>query len=136
MAYKMLLIEFKRRRMQMKTALCVWQDRISPVFDSAQMLLIAEIERKKITGRRYEAMPFNSPSSRALKIFNLGVDVLICGAISRLYADMIEAYNIHLIPFVAGNSEQVLNAYVKNALPAPEFQMPGCGIKRLSELKH
>ena len=119
----------------MKTALSVWNDRISPVFDSARTLLIAEIKKGKIIDRYYEPVHFDFPSSRTLKIFSLGVDVLICGAISHLYADMIEAYNIRLIPFIAGNTEQVLDAYLKGILPAPEFQMPGCGMKRQPEIR-
>jgi hypothetical protein len=41
----------------MKVAFTAWEDRISPVFDSARKLLIADIENERIVGRQYE--PFN-----------------------------------------------------------------------------
>lgn len=119
----------------MKIALSVWKDRISPVFDAARTLLIAEIEAGEIIDRYHASIQFDFPSSRTAMMFNLGVDVLICGAISHLYADMVEAYGICLIPFVAGNAEQVLDAYRRGALPSPEFQMPGCGTKRRRQFR-
>ena len=39
----------------MKVALTAWGDRISPVFDSAHTLLIAEIKNKQIISKHYES---------------------------------------------------------------------------------
>ncbi len=38
-------------------ALTVWEDRISPVFDFAAMILLAEIENGDVLNRRF--VPFN-----------------------------------------------------------------------------
>lgn len=113
----------------MKVALTVWENRISPVFDSARMLLIANIENKTVKSRRYE--PFDSELSlrRAGKLSDLGIKVLICGAISQPLANMVEAYGIHLIPFVVGGVNQVLDAYLKGILSSPNFRMSGCKAK-------
>ena len=114
----------------MKIGITVWKNRISPLFDSAQMLLIAEIENETITDKYYELFHLYLPSSKAIQIYNMGVKVIICGAISYFLANMIEAYGIRIIPFVAGDVNHVLDAYLKGNLPTPNFQMPGCGIRR------
>ena len=114
----------------MEVALTVWENRISPVFDSARMLLIANIENKMVTSRCYEPFYSDLPLHRAARLSDLGVRVLICGAVSQPLANMIEAYGIELIPFVAGDVNQVLEAYIKDSLSTPNFRMPGCKAKR------
>lgn len=114
----------------MKIGITVWKNRISPLFDSAQMLLIAEIKNGTITGKHYEPFHLHLPSSKAIQTYNMGVEVVICGAISYFLANMIEAYGIRIIPFVAGDVNHVLDAYLKGNLPTQKFQMPGCGIRR------
>jgi predicted Fe-Mo cluster-binding NifX family protein len=114
----------------MKTALTVWEDRISPVFDSARMLLVAEIENKKVTGRRYEPFDSDLSSHLAERLAELDIAVLICGAISELPANMIEAAGIKLIPFITGIANEVLYVYAKGIPIIPAFLMPGCGHKR------
>ena len=114
----------------MKIGITVWKNRISPLFDSARMLLIAEIENGTIVGSHYETLHSEVLSSKATKIYTMGVKVVICGAISYFLANMIEAYGIRIIPFVAGDVNHVLDAYLKGNLPTQKFQMPGCGIRR------
>ncbi len=110
----------------MITALTVWENRISPVFDSSRTLLVAEIEDKKISNRHYE--PFNPclPSHFADRLNALGVEVLICGAISQHPADIIEAIGIKLLAFITGNTDELLENLVKNKSIVPAFLMPGC----------
>lgn len=114
----------------MKIGITVWKNRISPLFDSAQMLLIAEIKNGTITGKHYKPFHLDLPPSKAIQIYNLGVKVVICGAVSHFLANMIEAYGIRIIPFVAGDVNKVIDAYLKGNLPAAKFLMPGCGIRR------
>jgi len=114
----------------MKIAVAVWKNRISPLLDSASMLLIAKIESGSIISRRYETFQSEVLSSKAIRIHTMGVKVVICGAVSHFLANMIEAYGIRIIPFVAGDVNQVLDTYLKGNLPTPKFQMPGCRIRR------
>lgn len=111
----------------MKVALTVWGDRISPVFDAARTILIAEIQDGEIVDRRNEAFLPEMSCRLAGMLNNLGIDVLICGAISQLPAGIIENSGIKLIPFVVGNVEKVLGSYVNGAQIVPAFSMPGCG---------
>ena len=111
----------------MKVALTVCENRISPLFDSARMLLIVDIVDSKETGRHFEPFHYESPFSRAAKLSELGIEILICGAVSNLFSNMIEARRIRVIPFVAGSVEEVLDAYLRNGLRDSKFRMPGCG---------
>ncbi len=112
----------------MKVALTIWGNRISPVFDSARKLLIVEVENNKVANKQYEL--FNSEIDSDLTQFsNLGINVLICGAISRRFSNIIETSKIKLIPFITGHADVVLKSYVKNNKIGADFFMPGCGNK-------
>jgi len=113
----------------LKVALTVWRNRISPVFDAAQMMLIADIENNTVMARRYESLGAEMPFPRASRLSQSGVNTLICGAISREYTNAIEFQGIRVIPFVTGDVNQVLDAYLKGYINRPCFQMPGCGRK-------
>jgi len=114
----------------MKMALTVWENRISPVFDAARMLLVVEIENTKIISRRYEPFYPELPTRLAVKLADMNVSVLICGAISEMPANILEASGIKLIPFITGDAHEVIDAYVKDIPCMPAFLMPGCSHKR------
>ena len=111
----------------MRVAFTAWEDRISPVFDSARRLLIANIENEQVIGRQYE--PFNPQLiSRLGEILkSMGIEVLICGAISQTPSAVIEASGVKLISFVGGKIDDILESYAKGVRIVPEFSMPGCG---------
>ena len=111
----------------MKLALTVCENRISPLFDCARMLLIVDIVDRTSTGRHFEVLHYESPFSRAAKLSDLGVKVLICGAVSDQFANIIETYGIRIVPFVAGAVDEVLDAYLTGGLYNAKFRMPGCG---------
>ena len=111
----------------MKVAFAAWDGRISPVFDTASQILIAEVENGQVGSRHYEALETNLPLQKVAVLRQLGVEVLVCGAVSRPLADMVTASGIGLVPFVAGELEQIVNAYASGAVPGPAFLMPGCG---------
>ncbi len=111
----------------MKAALTIWEKRISPVFDSAQMLLVAEIKNKEVINKQHEKFNPEMPSRLTNMLIGLNVDVLICGAISEIPANAIEACGIKLIPFIAGNVNEVLDTYAKGLQLEPAYLMPGCG---------
>ncbi len=113
----------------MKTALTVWGNRVSPVFDSAHMLLIVEIKNAKIIDRRYESFNPEKPSYLIEMLVDQDIEVLICGAISETPANIIEAGSIELIPFITGNADEVLESYAKGVQITPLFLMPGCSRK-------
>lgn len=110
----------------MRVAMTIWDNRVSPVFDTARELLIARVDGQQLLERRQESLGQQVPGLRVDRIRELNVDTLICGAISRPLAEMLAAAGIRVIPFVAGDAEEVLAAYLNGSLSAPSFAMPGC----------
>lgn len=111
----------------MRMALTVWEDRISPVFDSATTILIVDIENQQVKNRRFVSLNSLEPSLLLEKLVAQGVSVLICGAISEFPANLIENSPIKLISFISGNIEKIIAGF-SQGMPLPEkFFMPGCG---------
>jgi predicted Fe-Mo cluster-binding NifX family protein len=122
--------EQKGANHNMKMALTVWENRISPVFDAAQMLLVVEIENNEIISRHYEPIYPEFTTRLAGRLAEMNVAVLICGAISEMPANILEANGIKLVPFITGDAGEIIDAYVKDVPFMPAFSMPGCGRKR------
>jgi predicted Fe-Mo cluster-binding NifX family protein len=110
-----------------KIAVTVWGQRVSPVFDSARTLLIAEVNGKSLTGTFRIAFD----PERLLELLHLlraqQVTLIVCGAVSEGPAAMIEAAGVELIPFIAGEVHQVLEHYLQGRPFDQHFRMPGCG---------
>ena len=119
----------------MKVAVTVWENRISPLFDATRTLLIADIDNSAVTEKHL--VPFNclSPFSRAATLEKLGVSTLICGGVSDFFANLIEARNIRIIPFVAGRVDEVIEAYLRDTLCQNKFRMPGCGHRKCKKIR-
>ena len=110
----------------MKLAIPIYNDNISNVFDFAHRLLLVDIENGKEANRSEVALENQLLPQRAGQLKNLGVDVLVCGAISRVLANMVITSGIQVLPYVTGEVDDVLQAYLTGQLVKPEFSMPGC----------
>ena len=110
----------------MKTAFAYWENRIAPVFDTARDLLLVESEEERIT--REERLPLadEPPLARTLRLVELGVETLVCGAISRALQEMLLAYGIRVRGFVAGDLHEVIRAWLEGKMNQEVFAMPGC----------
>jgi predicted Fe-Mo cluster-binding NifX family protein len=109
----------------MKIAIPVWEDKVSPVLDTASRLLIVEFEDQQEATRFETYLDEQDLSRRCVRIRRLGVDTLICGAISRGFSKILEGSGIHIVPGISGHPEDVLNAYLRGDLFSSKFFMPG-----------
>jgi predicted Fe-Mo cluster-binding NifX family protein len=110
----------------MNVAITVWGNRISPVFDSAQTLLIAEIREDQVVDRKLQLFQVNM-FDRCLRLLEeLDVRVLICGALCEGPVRMLESHDIEVIAFITGEAEEILECFVQGK-DLKEFAMPGCG---------
>jgi predicted Fe-Mo cluster-binding NifX family protein len=110
----------------MRIAIPVWNGRVSTVFEAADEMVVIEslIEGKGV--QRIESLEGPPRCDRAAHLKALGVDVLICGALSRSMAHRIEAAGIRLIPFVRGPVEEVVDAFRTGRLGGERYLLPGC----------
>ena len=109
-----------------KAAFSVWDNRIAPVFDVARHMLLVETHGGRIISETRKTIDNDFPLRRALFMADLGIDILICGAISRALAEAIAAYGIRLIPFVTGELGEVKKAWLSGGVNSRRFAMPGC----------
>ena len=110
----------------MKAAFAHWDNRIAPVFDIAQLIHVAEARSGRIVGETEEVLANDLPLHKAIRLAELGVGTLVCGAISRPLHAMVAAYGIRVIPFVAGDLGEVIQAWLSGGLKGDAFAMPGC----------
>jgi len=107
-------------------ALSVWNGRIAPVFDVSRQLLLLIIDDQGIISKREEKVAISDFAGKLERMKDFNVGTLICGAVSMPLAQMIRAHGIRLIPFIAGDIEEIIKAFIENRLPCPELAMPGC----------
>lgn len=110
----------------MKLALAVWKGRISPVFDVSGKIIVLDIESSSVVRMTEETIACDNPVRRVCRLAELDVQTLICGAISRALGNMLDAYGIRTISFIAGEVGEVTDAYLAGNLPNPALSMPGC----------
>lgn len=109
-----------------RLAVAVWGGRISPLFDVARQLLVLDVREGRPSGRVEVALPGGDLCAQADRLASTRATTLVCGAISRPLASMLVARGIHVLGFTAGDVEQVIAAYLADALPADALLMPGC----------
>jgi len=114
----------------MKTAIPVFKNRVSPVFDWCSNLLLVEIQSGREAGRSKVVAADTNPVRQADQVVELGAGQVVCGGISEILLGLLEARGIRVIPGVSGDIDDVLAALIAGELPHPRFMMPGCGAHR------
>jgi predicted Fe-Mo cluster-binding NifX family protein len=114
----------------MKVALTIWDGRISPVFDVCREARILCIDDRTVASEEQVQFDGERPASNVERLVSLGVQVLVCGAISEPLQSDLLARGIDVIPFVAGEADDVVKAYLSGNLPNHALLMPGCGRRR------
>ena len=114
----------------MRIAIAHWQDHISPVLDVSDRLLLIDIEEGRELKREDNVLNCRGPFERAREVYRLGVQVLLCGAVSRPLETALVSSGVRVIGFICGDLEDVLSAYLNGRLTDKCFQMPGYREKR------
>jgi predicted Fe-Mo cluster-binding NifX family protein len=110
----------------MNIAITVWEDRISPVFDSGRTLLIAKIKDNAVVSTAYLPFDFDRPLEFLRMLRSEKIKIIISGAISEGQANMLLAEGYELISFIAGDVRRVLETFAKGETLGEDFRMPGC----------
>lgn len=110
-----------------KAAFAHWDNCIAPVFDVARHVYVVAAEAGHSVRETKESLDGDLPVQKVMHLATLGVDTLVCGAISRPLYEMLSAYGIRVIPFVAGELREVIQAWLCGGLDGDHFAMPGCG---------
>jgi len=109
----------------MRIAVPFWDNRISPVFDVAQNLMLISFHNGKETARFNLSL---AGMSSPLKIDTLKkneVEIVLCGAISEPFLRLLISSGFTVEPWISGRVEDVIQAVLQNRLSDPCYRMPG-----------
>jgi len=113
----------------MKTAITIWNDRVSPVFDVTGKARLYESEGERICSEQQLLLPDACATEKIACLVEAGTDVLICGAISRDAHSTATNAGIRVFPFIAGDVQEILQACLASRLVEGGFAMPGCACR-------
>jgi len=113
----------------MKLAVTVWEDRIAPLFDTANRVALYRIAPgKAVPAPEGEIdMSLLAPGIRITRLMSEGVDVLVCGAISRPLQRLLESVGIEIIAGVCGPVHEILQTLAAGRRPETPFRGQGGG---------
>lgn len=109
----------------MRIAIPVWGNKVSPVFETSEHLLLVDIENGIEKSREIIKVEDSDPVHRINLLYNLEVNLLVCGAITNQLETSFDTDRIKIIPFVCGNVEQIITAVTKGNPIRAMFSMPG-----------
>jgi len=110
----------------MRIAVSIWDDKVSPVLDTASKLLVIESDVQKESSRFEVYLLEQDISRRCHFIRGLNINVLICGGVSRQLSGILEASGINVISGISGPAEDIIEVYLQGTLGDSMFFMPGC----------
>lgn len=111
----------------MRVAFAAWNNRIAPVFDVTRRVHVVDTDgRRRVLEESEEALDDETAAGRAARLAGMGIDALVCGAISRPQEAFLQAYGVAVVPFVTGNLREVVDAWGAGTLGSGAFAMPGC----------
>lgn len=108
-----------------RIAIPIFGSRVSPVFSACMRVLIIDIEADREIDRREIYLQGLSIPERVSILKNVGVETLICCGIQEMTCNLLKNLKIRLISGIAGEVEEVLDAFLFNRLDNARFHMPG-----------
>jgi predicted Fe-Mo cluster-binding NifX family protein len=120
----------------MKAAFTIWRDRIAPVFDVAREVVLVEADSNTQVASSLISLPEGAVETKVNRLCEQGVNVLVCGAMSRCAHELVCAEKIEVFSFVAGDTDSVIQAWLEGCLEQKAFAMPGCDHGRQQCCRH
>jgi predicted Fe-Mo cluster-binding NifX family protein len=111
---------------QMKAAFATWNNRIAPLFDATRQVCVVERNANNRATRRLRSFRRTAPVRKVLRLVEWGVATLVCGAISQPLESILAAHGIEVIDYVAGDVDEVIEAWLQGRIDDAAFAMPGC----------
>jgi len=109
---------------QIKVAIPLFNNRVSPRFEFAPTLLVATIENDHVLEKKELNLQSYDLLQRSSLLRKMGIDILICGGIQGFITRSLSLTNVQVIAPVAGEAEAVLQLFLeKNLFP---FFQPCC----------
>lgn len=108
----------------MRIAIPVWNSRVSPVFDVARTIRVTDIDGED-GGANQPATHALNPVRPVATLTELGVDVLVCSAISAPLAAALSASEIEVISDICGAPDEIIASLAAGDETLDGFRAPG-----------
>lgn len=108
----------------MRVAIPAWDGRVSPVFDVAREVQIfdLDLERGVVRGVGSRRLPDGRAASA---VADIGVDRLICSAVSPQLEAVLLMAGVEVVTDVCGDLEEIVAAVASGDTELSRFRMPG-----------
>ncbi len=111
-------------------AIPVYRERVSPLLDVSRKYAIFEIVDNEMKQKLLVELHAESEPLRIDKLKELGVSVIICGAISDFVTRLVLGRGIRLISWVNGPVDEIIELYTGDALELSRRGARGRGCAR------
>ena len=106
----------------MRISIATCEDRVCPRFDRAATLLVIDVRGEQEQNREVLDISTWPAHGRAARLAQLGIDQLVCGALSSFDEAGFDESSVHLIHRVAGPVEAVIQAVLSGTvLPGRDY---------------
>ncbi|MFO7708273.1 MAG: hypothetical protein R6V84_08870 [Desulfobacterales bacterium] len=106
-------------------AVPIFTGRVSPVLDNCTNLFLLESESSPAADRTTVNVRGSSIFERVAEFKRMRIGLIICGAVSEAFYNLLRQAGIELVCGVTGDIEEVITAYRNGTLQQAQFRMPG-----------
>ena len=106
----------------MRIAIPVWNGRVSPVFDVARSIRVVDLNGGAVSRQANHTL---ENEARPSKLVKLGVDLLICAAISAPLEARLRVSGIEVVSGTCGTVEEIVEAFGSGDKELTKFRSPG-----------
>lgn len=110
----------------MRVAVPVYESRVSPRFDCTTGLLVATVADGAVGDREVVADEASNPLERIGRLRELGVEAVVCGAVTGFELRQLAANGIEVFPWVSCEADAALAALARGELVAGLPQRGRC----------
>ncbi len=102
----------------MKVAIPRFQERVAPCFEYSATIAIFTIEDGAVVEQHDFSLQSRRDLDRVRLLHDQEVNTLICGGLQESFEDLVTARGIHVISWVVGEVEDVLDRFLRGELPS------------------
>ncbi len=109
----------------MKIAISSSGNTIATTFDFGDEVVVFECMNKKVTDKQRFNLKNTFVFMRTTELKDLGITVLICGAISNSAVFMLQHHGIEVLNGITGEIDTIINEFLHGNINQPRYRLPG-----------
>jgi len=110
----------------MKVAIPRFEEKVAPCYEYSATIAIFTLDGGEVASQADFRLESRNVFDRLRLLRDQQVDVLICGGVQNTFEDMLKASGVHVISWVSGSVEDLLQQYLRGEL-VPREERPAAG---------